>query len=101
MGRSRVPGPIQKQPNTGNLDDLHRDGTSRWISLDPTSSGWTFNDPDSTGTVKSVTTSDAGIRIQLEIDNNSERFNNSSQAGGRYYKKLIGPYGPLTWADNF
>ena len=101
MARTRVPGPIQKQPSTGNTNDLHRDGSSRWVSLDPLSSGWTFNDPGSTGTVKSLTTDSNGIRIQLEIDNNSERWHNSSQNGGRYYKKLIGPYGPLTWADNF
>lgn len=99
--RTRTPGPVLNACVVGNLSELNRDGASRWISLDPTSDGWTFNDPGSTGTVKSVTTGSSGIRVQLEIDNNSERFNHSSQNGGRYYKKLIGPYGPLTWADNF
>ena len=99
--RGRIPGPIQKNLSVGNLDNLQNDNISRWISLDPTSSGWTAADPGSTGTVNALTTSGDGVRVQLELDNNAERWNQTSQNGKRYYRKIEGPNGPLTFADKF
>tara|TARA_R100000482_G_scaffold17557_1_gene5070 strand:- start:1253 stop:2095 length:843 start_codon:yes stop_codon:yes gene_type:complete len=99
--RTRVPGPIQKSADLGNSNQTEFDGSARWISLDPLSSGWTLNDPDSTGTINSASVDTNGVRFQLEADNNSERWNQTNQDGPRYYKKLESPYGPLTFGDSF
>ena len=101
MNRTRLPGPVQESAQIGNSADLLRDGASRWISVDPLSAGWTLNDPGSTGTINGASVDANGVRFQLEADNNSERWNNSNQHGPRYYKKLEGAYGPLTWGDSF
>lgn len=101
MKRSRVPGPIQATAQIGTSEDLQRDGSGRWISLDPLSSGWTLNDPGSTGTINAASVSEAGVRFQLELDNNGERWNAGAQTGPRYYKKLEGAHGPILWSHKF
>ena len=99
--RGRIPGPIQKNLSVGNLGDLVGPTTSPWRSLDPTSPGWTFNDPGSTGTLTSINVSGAGIRFVLDKSNEAERWNAANQHGGRYYKQLHTDSGPLTWSKIF
>ena len=99
--RTRIPGPLQKSLPVGNTDQRTGDGVARWILLDPLSSGWVFNDPNSYGTINSLTVSANGIRLQLEADQNGSQWNQINQDTPRYYKQLEGPDGPLTWSSGF
>lgn len=94
--RTRITGPIRHQ-GVGSTEQL-LNGEGRWISID-VNDGWTLYDPNST--IVSVSTSDAGMRIVSDNASNSERWSASAQGSGRWWKKLIGPFGPLTWQDKF
>ena len=99
--RTRIPGPLQTSLTVGNTNQLTGDRVARWISLDPLSSGWVFNDPGSYGTINSLTTSASGIRLQLDASANGSQWNAVNQDTPRYYKQLEGPNGPLTWDSGF
>ena len=97
--RTRIPGPI-RDITTGNTRKP-KEGEGKWISIDVNdpSAGWTKYDPDST--IVSVVTDPTGLRIVQDNAENDERWSASAQGSGRWYKLLIGPYGPLTWNDQF
>ena len=51
-----------------------------------------------------LSTSASGIRVQQDISKNASsetRWNHSSMRADRYYAKLRGPNGDLSWSDNF
>jgi len=100
MKRSRVPGPIQNTAPIGNSGDRVGPFTSPWVSLDPLSSGWSLTNPHS-DVIKTVSVDSNGIKFQLEIDDDNRRWNQTTQDSPRYYKKLQGDRGPLTWGDKF
>ena len=99
---NRVPGPIGKaSTGTSKLPN----GVNDWISINPLDAGqgWTFHQSSQANLV-SLTTSASGIRIQQDITKNGSnecRWNHSAMRADRYYAKLRGPNGDLSWADNF
>lgn len=100
---NRIPGPIG-HVGTGSSDRIKR-GENDWISINPLDSaqGWTFRQGSQANLV-SLTTSTSGMRVQQDLSKNATseaRWNNSAMRSDRYYAKLRGPDGDLTWADNF
>lgn len=99
---NRVPGPIAKV-STGNSKDPN--GINNWRSINPLDAGqgWTFFQGSQANLV-SLTTSTSGIRVQQDISKNATsetRWSHSAMRADRYYAKLRGPNGDLTWSDNF
>tara|TARA_Y100000592_G_scaffold86884_1_gene140740 strand:- start:72 stop:920 length:849 start_codon:yes stop_codon:yes gene_type:complete len=100
---NRIPGPIG-HVGTGSSDRIKR-GENDWISINPLDSaqGWTFRQSSQANLV-SLTTSSSGLRVQQDITKNASnetRWNHSQMRADRYYAKLRGPNGDLTWSDNF
>lgn len=99
---NRVPGPIEKvSTGTSKLPN----GVNDWISINPLDAGqgWTFFQSSQANLV-SLTTSASGIRVQQDITKNASnesRWSASAMRADRYYAKLRGPNGDLTWDDNF
>ena len=98
--RGRIPGPIQKNLSVGNLDDLVKDGVSRWNTIDVHDGSWTLNNVDSI--LVSNSTSAAGMRFETDYSQRSSRWNTNNQDVPRFYKVLPPHNGrTLTWADKF
>ena len=97
--RSRIPGPIAST-TTGNSDAIAH-GESRWQSIDlnNVADGWVKYDPSNL--LVGVTTSENGMRFELDVAQNNKRWNATAQNTGRYYRQFAGPFGLLTWADRF
>ena len=100
---NRIPGPIGFTA-TG---DTKREapGVNDWITINPldAAQGWTFRQSSQANLI-SLTTSASGLRVQQDISKNATsetRWNHSSMRADRYYAKLRGPNGNLSWADNF
>ena len=100
---NRITGPIGKIA-TGNTK-RERPGVNDWISINPNDAaqGWTFRQSSQANLV-SLTTSSSGLRVQQDITKNATsetRWSASAMRADRYYAKLRGPNGDLTWDDNF
>lgn len=97
--RTRICGPIGSV-TTGTSDRL-KNGENYWVSIDvkDASQGWTLF--TNNGNIKAVTTDANGMTVEQNAANQGVRWNASTMTSDRYYKKLIGPYGEVTWADNF
>lgn len=100
---NRIPGPIGRQ-TIGSSKRENR-GVNDWVSINPndTAQGWTFRQSSQANLV-SLTTSNSGLRVQQDITKNASnetRWSATAMRADRYYAKLRGPNGDLTWSDNF
>lgn len=100
---NRIPGPIGRQ--TIGSSKREDKGVNEWVSINPNDAaqGWTFRQSSQANLV-SLTTSSSGMRVQQDITknaNSASRWSASAMRADRYYTKLRGPEGDLTWSDNF
>lgn len=100
---NRIPGPIGRQ-TVGSSHQPKR-AENDWISINPldVAQGWTFRQSSQANLVN-LSTSASGIRVQQDISKNASsetRWNHSTMRADRYYAKLRGPNGDLSWSDNF
>ena len=100
---NRIPGPIGRQ-TVGSSHQAKR-AQNDWISINPldVAQGWTFRQSSQANLVN-LSTSASGIRVQQDISKNASsetRWNHSTMRADRYYAKLRGPNGDLSWSDNF
>lgn len=100
---NRIPGPIGRQ-TVGSSHQPKR-AENDWISINPldVAQGWTFRQSSQSNLVN-LSTSASGIRVQQDITKNANsgsRWSASAMRADRYYAKLRGPNGDLTWSDNF
>ena len=100
---NRIPGPIGRQ-TVGSSHQSKR-AENDWISINPldVAQGWTFRQSSQANLVN-LSTSASGIRVQQDISKNANsetRWNHSVMRADRYYAKLRGPNGDLSWSDNF
>ena len=104
MRRSyRIPGPIA-HVGVGSTKQI-KQGQNEWSSVNPldAAQGWTFHQ-SAQANIVTLTTSASGIRVQQDIAKNANseaRWNHSVMRSDRYYTRLRGPDGELTWSDNF
>jgi len=100
---NRIPGPIGRQ--TVGSSKRETRSVNDWVSINPldVAQGWTFRQSSQANLV-SLTTSASGMRVQQDITKNANaesRWSASAMRADRYYAKLRGPNGDLTWDDNF
>jgi hypothetical protein len=100
---NRITGPIGKSAIGNTHREIH--GVNDWVSINPldAAQGWTFRQSSQANLV-SLSTSASGLRVQQDITKNASnesRWSASAMRADRYYAKLRGPKGNLTWSDNF
>jgi hypothetical protein len=96
--RTRIPGKFGRF-TTGNTDRQVNPYVTPWRSVDVLDGSWTLS--TQAGNIVSLTTSTAGMEITQDISLDNSNWNQNAHTADRYYRKLAGPDGDLTWGDIF